>query len=62
MRATLSPVFTSGRMKLMSDSLEEAATLLVAEIGRDVQGHNSIEFQKTFQYTFQEVVMGLKSL
>ena len=45
MRATLSPVFTSGRMKLMSDFLEEAATLLVAEIDRDVQGHNSIEFQ-----------------
>ena len=45
MRTTLSPVFTSGRMKLMSDFLEEAATLLVAEIGRDVQGHDSIEFQ-----------------
>ena len=57
MRATLSPVFTSGRMKLMSDFLEEAATLLVAEIDRDVQGHNSIEFQMYFQQSLSLAIM-----
>ena len=46
MRATLSPVFASGRMKLMSDFLASAARLLVLEIGRDARSGSETNLQR----------------
>lgn len=56
MRATLSPVFTSGRMRLMSDFLETAASLLVTEIELDLQNDRETNLQQVLNKFSMDVI------
>ena len=56
MRATLSPVFTSGRMRLMSDFLETAASLLLTEIELDLQNDRETSLQKVLNKFSMDVI------
>ena len=56
MRATLSPVFTSGRMRLMSDFLETAANLLVTEIQLDLQNDRETNLQQVLNKFSMDVI------
>ena len=56
MRATLSPVFTSGRMRLMSDFLESASSLLVIEIELDLQNDRETNLQQVLNKFSMDVI------
>ena len=56
MRATLTPVFASGRMKLMSDFLASAARQLVLEVERDARSNSETDLQRVLNKFSMDVI------